>query len=99
MNTHTETVQNWHTLGQPSPTALRDARDQLHWAAQIVASVGYTLVEPVPDWSHTSLVWMDAIGALASQPASTPPRFRAALRLADRATNPLAESRSRWRRR
>ena len=83
MSTDTESMINWQTLGQPPPSALRDARDQLHWAVQVVASVGYTLVEPVPDWSHTSLVWNDLLGALVGQPASGPPSFQAALRLAD----------------
>lgn len=83
MSTYTDTIQRWQTLGQPPPSTLGEARGQLHWAAQVIASVGYTLVEPVPDWSHTSLVWHDALGALASQLTSNPPHFRAALRLAD----------------
>ena len=83
MSTSTDTIQGWQTLGHPPPSTLGEARGQLHWAAQVVASVGYTLVEPVPDWSHTSLGWKDALGALASQLTSNPPHFRAALRLAD----------------
>jgi hypothetical protein len=32
----------------------------LHWAAQIVAAAGSTLIEARPDWSHTALGWIDS---------------------------------------
>lgn len=83
MNTIELDLRNWQALGQPPPSALQEARNQLHWAAQIATSVGYTLVAPEPDWSHTSLTWIDPLGALAGQAAPGPPAFRAALRLAD----------------
>src|SRR6266568_2746394 len=58
------------------PRTLTDARLQLHWAAQLAATVGRTLAEPRADDSHTSFRWMD--DALVQDD-----RFRAGLRLRD----------------
>jgi hypothetical protein len=57
---------------------LIDARLQLHWAAQIAAGVGRTLVPPRPDDSHTAFTFSD--GALWQEPAGG---HVAGLRLAD----------------
>ncbi|MBT8401504.1 MAG: hypothetical protein KJO98_13580 [Rhodothermia bacterium] len=54
----------WRRLGRIQPEALEDTRLQLHWAAQIPASLGYTFANPEPDWSHTSLRWNGRRGAL-----------------------------------
>ena len=43
-----------------------DARVQLHWAAQIPAGVGRTLIPPRADDSHTAFTWAD--GALWQEP-------------------------------
>src|SRR5258707_3701884 len=43
---------------------MNDTRLQLHWAAQIAASVGRTHLPPQPDDSHTALSWSPALGAL-----------------------------------
>jgi hypothetical protein len=67
----------WRLLGRAEPDRLVDARLQLHWAAQVVASVGYTFVEEMPAYAHLSLSFED--GRLVSQPASIEPTFRAAL--------------------
>lgn len=91
MNLPEPDFQRWHTLGRLPPATLIDARNQLHWAVQTVASIGYTFVEPTPDWSHTSLTWLDdsasrpghELGMLASPWAPGLTRFRAALRLTD----------------
>jgi len=64
----------------PPPTALTDARLQLHHAAQIVASFGYTFVAPRPDWSHTSLTWNRKHQALIGAESHD---VRVGLRLAD----------------
>ena len=73
----------WQRLGEPPPDALVDARLQLHWAAQIPASVGYTYLDPVPDWSHVSLSWHADGCVLASGPTPGDAPCRAALRPAD----------------
>ena len=41
------------------PRTLTDARLQLHWAAQLAATVGRTLAEPRADDSHTSFRWTE----------------------------------------
>jgi hypothetical protein len=45
-----------------------EARLVAHWAAQIVAAAGATLVRPAPDDSHTSLDWIESAQALAGAP-------------------------------
>jgi len=67
-------------LALPPPTALTPARLQLHHAAQIAASFGYTFVAPRPDWSHTSLTWNRKHQALIG---SEMHGIRVGLRLAD----------------
>ena len=75
--------RQWQPLGTCAPETLIDARLQLHHAAQIVASVGFTYVDPAPDFSHTNMEWFANLGALASNPASGEKPFRAVLRFAD----------------
>ncbi len=55
-----------------------DARVQLHWAAQIPAGVGRTLIAPRDDDSNTASTWSD--GALWQEPVG---RKRAGIRLRD----------------
>jgi hypothetical protein len=47
----------WEPLGAVPPGDLVAARLVLHWAAQLVASVGAALLPPLPDDSHTALTW------------------------------------------
>lgn len=75
-----QSVDGMTSLGSHPPRKLVDARLQLHHAAQIPASFGYTFVEPEPDWSHTALAWSAEHGALVSAEAHG---TRAGLRLAD----------------
>jgi len=58
------------------PRTLTDARLQLHWAAQLAATVGRTLAAPRADDSHASFRWRG--GALVQED-----RFRSGLRLHD----------------
>ncbi len=83
MNTSKTDLRAGQALGYPDPRALVEARLQLHWAAQVAASVGFTMVEPEADYGHLSMAWHDALAALVGRAASAPPRFCAALRLAD----------------
>ncbi|UCE64088.1 MAG: hypothetical protein JSU59_02795 [Nitrospirota bacterium] len=71
----------WKAVGNVPVSNLSDARLQLHWAAQIVASFGNTLIESRPDDSQSNLGWEDGLNALCSHP--TPAGIRAGLRLAD----------------
>lgn len=40
-----------------SPDALVEARLQAHWAAQVLAAVGFSYLPAVDDYSHTALQW------------------------------------------
>ncbi len=70
----------WQELGRCAPTALRDARLTLHWAAQLVSAVGTTLLAPAADDTHTNLEWLAGPAVLAGQLTVAAPRCRAALR-------------------
>jgi hypothetical protein len=59
-----------------------EARLVAHWAAQIVAGAGATLVAAAPDDSHTSLEWIESARALAGAPIGDG-GARAALRPAE----------------
>ncbi len=72
----------WAPLGPIDPRALKPARLQAHWAAQIIAPVGATLVPPEDDYGHTALEWKDDLGLLVSRAAGQS-GFRAGLRIAD----------------
>jgi hypothetical protein len=72
--------RSWRSLGNVAPSALTEARLQLHWAAQLVAAVGKTHISPRPDDSHPNMEWWDGMGALVGNPSETTPVFRAALR-------------------
>jgi hypothetical protein len=81
MTVSTESDPAWRKLGEPSPDSLADARLQLHHAAQIVASVGLTYVEPAKDDSHTNLEWVDSLAALVTKSTAGDPPFQAALQV------------------
>jgi hypothetical protein len=59
-----------------------EARLVAHWAAQIVAAVGETLVAPAPDASNASLEWIEPARALVGVPLGDG-AVRVALRPAD----------------
>jgi hypothetical protein len=73
----------WLTLGTPAPTALVDARLQLHHAAQWAAAAGASFLEPRSDDSHPNLGWQGALGALVGHPIPGPPGFQVGLSIAD----------------
>ena len=58
---------SWKTLGAVPPTDLVDARLQLHYAAQVVASAGLTFPAPQPDDSHPNLGWAEGLDALVGR--------------------------------
>jgi hypothetical protein len=70
-------------LGQVDPKILVGARLELHWAAQILGSVGLTYGVAVPDFSHTSLTWIEKPGVLGSPPLGDRTGTRFALKIDD----------------
>jgi hypothetical protein len=74
----------WNTgAAAPSP-GLAPARAAAHWAAQLVAAVGWTLATPEPDRSHSAFEWVEAEGALLGVPVERGGRTAVAgLRLGD----------------
>lgn len=75
---------DWEPLGSVSPRDLVAAREQAHWAAQVVAAVGETHVPHAIDTSHTAMGYRLELGALAGAaiPAGVG-ELRAALRLSE----------------
>lgn len=61
---------SWQILGTVPISELPDTRLQLHWAAQVVASFGNTVLETREDDSQSNLGWENALGALCSRPSS-----------------------------
>lgn len=53
------TPRSWTPLGRVPAKQLRDARDQLHWAVQLIAAAGQALAEPKDDDSHRGFRWLD----------------------------------------
>ena len=72
----------WHPLGTVPVSRLTDARLQLHWAAQIVASFGNAVIEHRADDSQSTLGWVESLNALCSHPS--PNGLSVGLRLGDR---------------
>ena len=72
-------VNRWERVGDIAPTGLTEARLQLHWASQIVASVGRALVKPEADDSHTSMECIPVPKILAGDSLASSPNVRAAL--------------------
>lgn len=71
-------MKNWTPLAPVPADDLTDARLQLHWAAQVVAAVGRTLLAPRPDDSHPNLGWWGDAW-LVGHPVEDGPAIRAAL--------------------
>jgi hypothetical protein len=73
------TTPRWEPLGQVLPARLVEARLLLHHAAQLVASVGRSLLPPQPDDGHTSLAWDARLRALVGQEVAGERAWRAGL--------------------
>lgn len=69
----------WTELGRAVLETLTDARLQLHWSSQVVASVGVSFITPRPDDSHPNLEWLSGPRLLAGNLTEHAPRFRAAI--------------------
>jgi len=71
----------WSTLGNVPVSNLTDARLQLHWAVQIIASYGNAVMEQQADDNQSNLGWENSLNALGSHPSSE--GICVGLRLAD----------------
>ncbi|NND72262.1 MAG: hypothetical protein HKN43_11875 [Rhodothermales bacterium] len=78
----TQSVDSWESLHAADDERLKDARLQLHHAAQIPASFAATVFPHVADYSHTALVWDEANRALTVNPQFES-RVRPGLRMSD----------------
>src|SRR5438105_4530149 len=67
----TSDVDGWAELGQRGPGELREARLALHYAAQVAAAAGHTLLARRPDDSQASLTFSARLGALLGEPLPT----------------------------
>lgn len=61
---------DWNSLKHPSPQRLRDARLQLHWAAQVLSAAADRWLPAQPDDSHTNMEWQPGLGALVGNPTA-----------------------------
>jgi len=66
MTTNTQ----WRPISIPPQPALAEARVQVHYAVQLLASFGQTLAAPADDDSHRSMSWDGKAGAFRSAPAA-----------------------------
>jgi len=57
----------WDLLGQVAPRDLRGAREQAHWAVQVIAAAGETFCAHEADTSHTSMSWDAALAGLVGR--------------------------------
>ena len=73
----------WRPLGAVAPTALVDARMQLHHAAQVANAAAISLLRPEADDSHTAFTWDTSLGALVAREIARPRAMRFALHVAD----------------
>jgi hypothetical protein len=62
---------------------LTDARQQLHHAAQFIASTGISYLPAAPDDSHTNMEWIESLRALAGHVIPAPQPFRTIVQPAD----------------
>jgi hypothetical protein len=66
-----------------SPRALRAAREQAHWAVQVIAASGESCLARAADTSHTAMTWDAALGSFVGRALPGVPACRVAVRVAD----------------
>ncbi|MEH2236051.1 MAG: hypothetical protein V7K30_07280 [Nostoc sp.] len=66
--------------GKINPQELTQSRLQLHYAVQYIAITGAALVEPLPDDSHTSMVWNPVLEAFVGSTIQAVQPFQIALK-------------------
>ena len=60
---------SWIPLPKRRPLLDRDARLQVHWAAQVPAAIGDRMIPKREDWSHSALSWQSEQRAFVSEAA------------------------------
>lgn len=65
--------------GKINPQELTQSKLQLHYAVQYIAATGAALVEPLPDYSHTSMVWNPVLEAFVGSTIRAAQPFQIAL--------------------
>lgn len=69
----------WQSIGKNKPQELIAAKLQMHYAVQFIAIIGSALAEPLPDYSHTSLVWNPELEAFVGTLIRAAKPFQVAL--------------------
>ena len=77
------TAQEWKALGAVAPTALNDARLQVHYAVQSIVAVAMTFSKPLPDDSHRNMEWLAGLDLIAGHQIPSLGNVRVALRPTD----------------
>ena len=65
----------WQTLGVVRGEALAVARDEAHWAAQLLAAVGCTHIEMAADDSQSNAGWVDGMQLLVGRRVEVEPLY------------------------
>jgi hypothetical protein len=73
----------WTRLGELTPSEVADAALEMHWAVQLVASVGQTFAEPADDDGHRAMSWHPTLHAFVGVPVAGAYPLRVGLRPAD----------------
>lgn len=76
-------IEGWQQLGTASKKSLREARLNAHYAVHVAASLGGTLLRPLPNDSHMNLEWLRDRRVLAGQPSDDHVRMRSAIKVQD----------------
>lgn len=73
MTEHDPSQQGWQTISPVDPDKLTEARLQVHWAAQVLAAIGYTHVERAADDGQSNFGWVDGMQLFAGRYVGDPP--------------------------
>lgn len=74
---------SWERIGEPSPDVIEGSRLELHYAVQLPAAVGVSVLDAQPDDAHHALGWDDDLRALMTPEVPAAKPYRVGLRFAD----------------
>lgn len=75
--------QGWQKLTRVGGPGLGRAREQCHWATQVLAAVGYAHLERADDDSQSNAGWVDGMQILAGRLVASEPPYFVSLAVAD----------------